>query len=327
MKPLSPNADAELSLGPARAYARLLTRTYSKSFFMATQLLPAHRRQDVYAVYGFCRYTDNIVDAPRDRDRATLRRELDAWKQEVVLAYSTGESQHPVLATFVRTMHERSIPLQHPLDLIAGVEMDLAIDRYHSFSDLRLFCYRVASVVGLMMTHVFGYHDSAAFAYAEDLGIGMQLTNILRDIDEDWRLHKKIYLPIDEMQDFGLSEEQVAEGRLDDVLRSFLGMQVNRAHSYFESAEPGIPMLHKSGQRAVRAASRLYQEILHEIERRNYDVFSRRPVVPGIRKIATLGYLLLPFSPPSRNELPKQSAPERKVTLPQSSFTHAPFID
>ncbi len=294
MHPISPNADAELDLGPAREYARLLTRTYSKSFYLATQFMPASRRHDVYAVYGFCRHTDNIVDAPRKRDRDILRNELNAWRDELNRAYVFGESQHPILATFIRTVHARGIPLQLALELIDGVEMDLVHDRYGSFADLRNFCYHVASVVGLMMTHVFGYNDRAAFPYAEDLGIGMQLTNILRDVDEDWRLRGKVYLPLDEMQAFGISVEDIEARRLNTHMKEFLRFQVQRAHSYFENAERGIPMLEKSGQSAVRAASRLYRGILTEIERSGYDIFSRRPVVSRIRKFATLGSMILP---------------------------------
>jgi 15-cis-phytoene synthase len=301
MPAISPNADAELDLGPAREYARLLTRTYSKSFYLATQFMPSSRRDDVYAVYGFCRHTDNIVDAPRKRDRDILRTELNAWRDELNRAYVFGESQHPVLATFIRTVIARGIPLQLALELVDGVEMDLVYDRYSSFTDLRTFCYHVASVVGLMMTRVFGYHDRAAFPYAEDLGIGMQLTNILRDVDEDWRLRGKIYLPLDEMQAFGISVEDIDARLLNTQMKEFLRFQVQRAHSYFENAEHGIPMLEKSGQSAVRAASRLYRGILMEIERNGYDIFSRRPVVSSLRKFATLGSMILPSkdaSPP-----------------------------
>lgn len=289
MTTFSPNADAGLDRIPALAYARLLTRTYSKSFYLATQFMPRAKRNDVYAVYAFCRYTDNIVDAPRSRDRGLLKIELDQWREELKQAYHSGESQHPVLALFVPLLLKYDIPLQLPLELIDGVEMDLTIDRYERFAQLRTFCYHVASVVGLMMTYVFGYRDRAAFPYAEALGIAMQLTNILRDIDEDWKLRGKIYLPLEELREHGVTAADIAARRMTPEMRRMIQAQVSRAHSYFEYAELGIPMLHRHGRSAVRAASRLYREILREIERANYDVFARRPVVSTSRKLRTLG--------------------------------------
>ena len=200
----SPNADAELNRGPARAYARLLTKTYSKSFYLATQFMSPAKKHDVYAVYAFCRYTDNIVDAPRNRENTALQTELTAWREELTIAWTTGESQHPVLGLFIPVLHKYDIPLQLPLELIDGVEMDLTYHRYERFTQLRHFCYHVASVVGLMMTYVFGYRDRSAFPFAEALGIAMQLTNILRDVDEDWQLRGKVYLPLDELHEYGI---------------------------------------------------------------------------------------------------------------------------
>lgn len=289
MRMNSPNADAGLDRIPASAYVRLLTRTYSKSFYLATQFMPRGKRDDVYAVYAFCRYTDNIVDAPRSRDRAMLKTELDQWRTELTQAYASGESQHPVLNVFIPLLHRYAIPLQLAFELIDGVEMDLTVDRYERFAELQTFCYHVASVVGVMMTYVFGYRDARAFPFAEALGIAMQLTNILRDVDEDWRLRGKVYLPLEELLAYGVSVEDIAARRMTPALRRLIAAQVRRAHSYFEYAEQGIPLLSRHGRAAVRAAARLYREILHEIERADYDVFARRPVVSTTRKFRTLG--------------------------------------
>jgi 15-cis-phytoene synthase len=327
MKMTSPNADANLDLLPARRYVQLLTRTYSKSFYLATQFMHPSRRDDVYAVYGFCRHTDNIVDAPRSRSHAVVKKELDAWREELTQAYLSGESQHPVLATFIRTALTRGIPVQLAHELIDGVEMDLHFDRYETFTDLRKFCYHVASVVGLMMTHVFGYNDRAAFPYAEDLGLGMQLTNILRDVDEDWRLRGKVYLPLDELAAHGLNEGDIAARRLDDTMKSFLRYQVERAHAYFERAEHGIPMLHRSGRSAVRAASRLYRGILHEIERNDYDIFSGRPVVSKFRKFTILGSMVLPFGNHSHYSFKEVDAPRHIVEARETTLPHMTSVD
>ena len=313
MSMTSPNADAGLDRIPARAYARLLTRTYSKSFYLATQFMPRAKRDDVYAVYAFCRYTDNIVDAPRHRDRGMVKVELDQWRAELSQAYDSGESQHPVLSVFVPLLHRSAIPLHLAQELIDGVEMDLTVDRYDRFAELQTFCYHVASVVGLMMTYVFGYRDRRAFPFAEALGIAMQLTNILRDVDEDWRLRGKVYLPLEELAAYGVSVEDIAARRFTPDMRRLIAAQVRRAHSYFEYAEQGIPLLSRHRRAAVRAAARLYREILHEIERAGYDVFARRPVVSTARKFRTLGRMAagswLPSGlPPVHDAMPSLDA-------------------
>lgn len=330
MSMTSPNADAGLDRIPARAYARLLTRTYSKSFYLATQFMPKGKRDDVYAVYAFCRYTDNIVDAPRGRDRAMVKNELDQWRAELQQAYDSGESQHPVLSVFVPLLHRHAIPRQLALELIDGVEMDLTVDRYESFAELQTFCYHVASVVGLMMTYVFGYRDHRAFPFAEALGIAMQLTNILRDVDEDWRLRGKVYLPLEELRAFGVSVEDIAARRMTPELRRLIAAQVRRAHSYFEYAEQGIPLLSRHGRAAVRAASRLYREILHEIERMDHDVFSRRPVVSTSRKFRTLGRMAagswLPSTRSTVSEILPSPDPEHPAGKGNADPTAVPLL-
>ena len=289
MLPLStPNADRALDLKSSRAYSRSLIRSYSKSFYIASLLLPRGLRQDVHSLYAFCRTTDNIVDAPRSRTREELQRELEIWREELQTAYRTGESQHPVIQGFVHVAQASAIELELPLDLIRGVEMDLLIDRYETFEDLYRFCYRVASVVGLMMTKVIGTNDDAAFRHAEQLGIGMQLANIVRDVKEDWQLRQKIYLPQQDLRVHGVAESAIAEGVMSPPMRALIKFEVDRAHSYFDGALEGIPMLKREGQFAIDAAATLYRGILGEIERNSYDVFARRPVVSTSRKLGVL---------------------------------------
>ena len=289
MQPVSsPNADRLLDLKASRIHARALIRSYSRSFYIASLLFPRRLRDDVYCLYAFCRYSDNIVDSPRPRGRDELQHELDAWRHELKMAYRTGESQHPVMHGFVDVALQHDIEIDLPMDLIQGVEMDLLIDRYDTFHDLYGFCYRVASVVGLMMSKVIGTSDEAALIHAEQLGIGMQLANILRDMGEDWSLRQKIYIPREDLESFGVSESMIASLHMTPELASLLKFEVDRAHRYFENAQRGIPMLRREGQFAVEAAARLYRGILGEIERNGYDVFSRRPVVGTSRKLRTL---------------------------------------
>jgi phytoene synthase len=284
----SPNADRLLDLGPAREHARLLLKTYSKSFYLASLLIPQPKRQDVFSLYSFCRYTDNIVDAPRDRSRDLLATELDRWEEELLTAYRTGESQHPVMLTFIDVALRKGIDREIPLELIEGVRMDLLHDRYATMTELSKFCYRVASVVGIMMTHVLGYRHEKAFVHAEQLGMGMQLANILRDVDEDWQLRRKIYIPQEELEAFGVSERDIEERRTTENVRLLMQSLVERADQYFELAGEGIPMLEEDGQFAIHAASRLYRGILLEIKRKGYNVFAGRPVVSTRKKLGTV---------------------------------------
>ncbi|MBN1997386.1 phytoene/squalene synthase family protein, partial [candidate division KSB1 bacterium] len=175
-------------------YARELTKEYSKSFYVSSLLLPKPQRWATFAVYGFCRYVDNLIDKPRKRTAEDIRTEIENLKSELTLAYQSGESEHPVISPFITTALHFDIPIEYPLELITGVLMDLDKKIYQTFDDLYLFCYRVAGVVGLMMTHITGYTNKDAFVCAEKLGIAFQLTNILRDIKEDKDMGR-IYIP------------------------------------------------------------------------------------------------------------------------------------
>jgi len=153
--------------------ARLVTAHYSKSFYISARMLPQEKRWATYALYGFCRYTDNLIDNPRQRSLEDLMDEVDFMKREIVRAYRSGESEHPVLQPYIVVAKKYGIPQDYPLELLKGVQMDLQKNRYQSFDELYLFAYRVAGVVGLMMTHVLGFKDPAAFKYAEKLGVAM----------------------------------------------------------------------------------------------------------------------------------------------------------
>lgn len=268
-------------------HARQVTAHYSKSFYLSTRLLPERKQWATYALYGFCRYADNLIDNPRQRSAGELQRELSHLAQELTVAYRTGESEHPILQPFILTAREYDIPEQYPQELLQGVEMDLRLSRYPTFDDLFLFAYRVAGVVGIMMTYVLGYRSEDAFHFAEQLGIAMQLTNILRDIKEDAR-RGRIYLPQEEITAYHLGEPQVTSGVMSDQMREFMRFQVRRAHQYYEAAEPGIRLLDKNAQFAIYAASKIYRGILSGIETRDYNPFLERVHVPKTEKLQIL---------------------------------------
>ena len=268
-------------------HARLLTSFWSKSFYFSARFLPKEKRWATYALYGFCRFADNLIDNPRNRPKQQLISEVACFRRELKLAYRWGESEHPILKPFILVAKKYGIPIEYPLDLLKGVQMDIEAIRYETFDDLYVFCYRVASVVGLMMTHIMGYKDDRAFEYAEKLGIAMQLTNILRDVKEDKEMGR-IYLPVEELKNFGLTEEDVFKENFNDQFRQLMKLQVERADSYYQEAANGIPMLSTDSQFAIYSASKIYQGILRKIEQRNYNPFLERVYVPLGKKFRIL---------------------------------------
>ncbi len=277
----------EKSNRAAFEYTRQITAHHAKSFYMCTRMLPEEKRWATFAIYGFCRYADNLIDTIRNREMSEILRETEFLADELRVAYRTGESQHPIICPFIVVAQRFEIPIDYPLDLLKGVQMDVQHARYKNFDELYVFCYRVAGVVGLMMTHVLEYHDRAAFLYAEKLGVAMQLTNILRDIQEDKRMGR-IYLPLDELQKFGCSENGILEERMTPAFKELMIFQVNRAHGYYDAANQGIQMLKTESQFAIRSASRVYRGILKKIEGRDYNPFLGRVFVPKHRKLSIM---------------------------------------
>jgi 15-cis-phytoene synthase len=269
------------------AYRRAATETAkgSKSFYFATRFFPPDLARSAHAVYWFCRHTDDLADECLTPEQG--RRDIDHWAESLALAYKTGVADHPVLAVFLDTVLNHNVPIEYAHELIEGMRMDLRSSWFETFADLRLFCYRAASVVGLMMCSLIGFEQAAdrerALAHAVDLGIAMQLTNILRDIGEDLG-RGRIYLPRDEMARFGYSEHSLLEHRRDDSFRELMKFQIGRARGYYEAGNLGIPMLNRRGRFAVEVASDVYKEILVKMESFDYDVFERRAVVPNTKK-------------------------------------------
>ncbi|MBB16069.1 squalene synthase [Candidatus Poribacteria bacterium] len=268
-------------------YSRKLIAHHSKSFYISARLLPIERRWATYALYGFCRYVDNLIDTPRQRTQAELLKEIDDIAIELQIASRTGESEHPIIRAFTVSANFFDIPIECALDLVSGVKMDLEHTHYETFDDLYPFCYRVAGVVGIMMTHILGQTNKNAFYYAEKLGIAMQLTNILRDIQEDKNMGR-IYLPLDELELFGVTKEQIINEIMSPNLRNLMEFQVNRAEEYYEKSKSGVPMLQKESQFAVYSAINIYRKILQKITERDFNPFLGRVFVPNKQKLTIL---------------------------------------
>jgi phytoene synthase len=264
---------------------RRITHRYAKTFYFASHCLPRDVRRHAYAIYGFCRWADNAVDEAPDVESA--RHRVERARSMLDLTYSDAPAA-PGLLAFRRTVRERDVP-KHLFDaLLDGMEMDLTITRYATSADLDLYCYRVAGVVGLMMTHVFGYRDDRCFSRAEALGRAMQLTNILRDVREDLD-RGRVYLPQDAMVDHGVTEDQLHLGQVDANFRALMRGQIERArHDYHESNLGIADLVTPSGRLTVRVMGRLYSRILDAIERLDYDVFRARAHVTTSGKLRGL---------------------------------------
>ena len=297
------------------------TRTFAKSFYFSSFLLPKEKRAAAYAVYTFCRYADNIVDsgttAAEDiRSRFT---ELNLFLDEV---YNTPGAELLDNSAFAQTVKTYNIPRKYFSDLIEGVCMDTELKRYNTFAELENYCYKVASVVGLIMTEIFGYSHKAALPYAVYLGKAMQLTNILRDIKEDYRMGR-IYLPNDELKCFEYTEDDIRTERMNENFAMMMRFNIDRARAYYELSTHGFPYLTNDGSRTtVVLMYKIYSSILTEIESYGYDVYSGRRYVSTAEKLKlTASYLLNRSERKRFSRLPDSKHHERLRSLyPNMNF-------
>lgn len=270
----------EIKTGYARAAK--ITKRYAKSFYFASLFLPEEKKSAAYSIYTICRLSDEATD----KDSSLL--ELSAVKRNIELVYSDGELNTNILSAFRHTVDKYSIPRHYFDKLIEGMYMDFLKNRYNDFSELEKYCYLVAGVVGMMMLKIFGNKEPAAEDYAVKLGIAMQLTNILRDIKEDYQ-RGRIYLPLDEMSYFGVSENDIASGRVSENFISLMQFQINRAKRYYAESAQGIALVpDKNSRFVICLIKETYSGILDEIEKNSYNVFLKRSYVGGWEKLANV---------------------------------------
>lgn len=258
----------QVALAAAYDRCQAITREHSRTFYLASSLLPADQRRAARALYAFCRTSDDLID----HDQGEAIESLEAWRQ---CALSAPPCDDPVALAWADTRLRYRIPVRYAEQLIAGVARDVTIHRYATFEELAAYCYGVASTVGLMAMHIIGYAGKQAIPYAVKLGVALQLTNILRDVQEDWRAGR-LYLPQDELAAYGLSERDVAAGQVHDRWRAFMRFQIARTRRLYAEALPGIALLDPGGRFAIAAAAELYRAILDDIEAHDFDIFRRR---------------------------------------------------
>ncbi len=278
-----------VTLSASREACRKMTRHHAKTFYFASHVLPAQKRSDAYSVYAFCRYVDDQIDlAPDETSRLRALADLSHLLHAAYGPEAAGESLEdslPWLRAFRETIRRRAIPALYFEDLLKGVEMDRGRVRIQTWDELETYCYRVASVVGLIMVHVLTEPAPELLKPARDLGTAMQLTNILRDIAEDWQ-RDRLYLPADELEKFGLTDDDIAQQRTGDSFQAMMRFQIGRARAYYSYAEPGIAALPDDGSRfCARLMSTVYAAILDEIERADYRVYRGRVRVSFSRKL------------------------------------------
>jgi len=282
-----------LSLASKRC--EYVTQLFSKTFYMGTSLMRADAREHVWAIYTWCRRTDDIVDSPRALlNMQTLEQDLNEWmiRLDNIWAGKPQDLFDLAMSETVKAYPKLSItPFK---DMIAGMVMDvpgIGKDRYENFDELYLYCYRVAGTVGLMTLPILGaakgYTEEKASEPAIALGIGFQLTNILRDVGEDLE-RGRIYLPLDEIKAFGLSEEDLFKCRVTPKYKEFMKFQIARARHYYTKAKEGVPMLAPDARFAVQASLDLYSRILDVIERNDYDNFRKRAYTTKLEKLSIL---------------------------------------
>ena len=290
-----------------RALCRRVLSVHSKSFALAAKLLPPDCQDDAAVVYAWCRHADDSVDlAAAGKPEAALRQLRDGLDE----VYSESPPADPVLGAFREVARRRAIPRDYPEELLSGMEMDAAGTDYDSMDRLLLYCFRVAGTVGLMMCHVLGVDDPIATRHAAHLGMAMQLTNICRDVVEDWN-RERLYIPDTVLQEHGGGDLRsklgaplpaTASGALAGSVRHLLGV----ADQFYRSGDQGLPLLGWRSAFAVRTARLVYSRIGQQLERRGCDVFSGRAYVPRRAKLRLVlrALVLAAAEAPARQQRP-----------------------
>ena len=267
-------------MNPTKFVSRL-TRKSRSNFFYAFLCLPRPQREALYAVYAFCRIVDDAVDV--GQDQAAKRKELERWRAEIAQVFD-GSPAHPAAQRLQEAVKLFPIPREALNEIIAGVEMDLDRSSYQTFDELYPYCYRVASAVGLCCIEIFGYSDVRAREYAVNLGVALQLTNIMRDVQPDARAGR-VYLPQEDLERFGVAAADLAAGRYTPEFLKLMEYEAARAHAYYARAWATLPRSDEHRLFAAEIMGRTYFALLETIERRRFQVFGARVGVPTPRKL------------------------------------------
>ncbi len=277
----------------SQQYCSRVARSRAKNFYYSFLLLTRQQRRAMCSIYAFMRYCDDLSDEPGANLAA-----MENWRVEMENALEGHYGGHPVWPAFHYTVRRFGIPHQYFRDMIDGVASDLEPRRVETFDELYRYCYQVASVVGLTTIHIFGFDTPSALPLAEQCGVAFQLTNILRDIREDAE-RGRVYLPAEDLQRFGVSEEDLKQGNQSEPVRRLLRFEAERARRYYDQSRPLLDLIHPRSRRSLEALIAIYSRLLDRIEQRNYDVFTARVRLSALEKSwilvqSVLGRPLLP---------------------------------
>lgn len=269
-------------------YCRKIAKVQAGNFYLTFHLLPRLKSDSMCALYAFMRISDDIADEPGEID--ATRKALGIWRDQTLGALN-GQFSHPIHPAFAAMVKRHQIPSRYLLDVLDGVEMDLDVSRYKTFDDLYKYCYRVASAVGLCCIHLWGFNSDKALLPAESAGIALQLTNILRDIKEDYA-RGRIYLPQEDMARFNYDEIKLSANVRDESFFCLLDFQARRAGEYYEQAQELTQYLDGNARGIYLAMLHTYKAILDKMQKNNFDLFSNRVKISTFRKLCLLAKYL-----------------------------------
>ncbi len=266
-----------------KQYCQQKTATSGSSFYYSFMFLPKQKREAITALYAFCREVDDVVDECTELKVAQVK--LAWWKEEIQNLYK-GNPIHPVTKALQPFIHTNHLSEEHFIEIIDGMEMDLNFNRYQDFKQLQLYCYRVASVVGILSAQIFGFHNRKTLKFAHDLGLAFQLTNIIRDVGEDAR-RNRIYIPLDDLAKFDVSEEDILNSRESNAVKNLLEFQIERAESYYDRALNELPNEDRKSQRVGLIMTAIYRTLLREIKADGAErVLNFRTSLGTLRKLS-----------------------------------------
>ena len=281
-----------LSVRRSYRYCRYVARKRAKNFYYSFLLLGKPQRNAMCAVYAFMRYCDDLSDDPAATDKEKLHEAITQWRVELAHALQGEYGENPLWPAFHDTVQRYRIPHRFFHEMIDGITSDLEPREIQTFDELYRYCYQVASVVGLTIIHIFGFTSIKALPLAEKCGVAFQLTNIIRDVREDAQLGR-IYLPLEDLQRFSVTADQLRSGKEDARFRDFIRYEAGRARQYYEDSAPLMDLIEPGSRRSLWALRAIYQRLLTRIEAADYAVLSSRINVPAASKLMLLGKALL----------------------------------
>jgi phytoene synthase len=262
-------------------YCQQKAAASGSSFYYSFLFLPPERRRAITALYAFCREVDDVVDEGLEPQVAAAK--LAWWRSEIAALFA-GEPHHPVTRALEPHREKFGLSAARMQEIIDGMEMDLRQTRYLDWAGLEAYCYRVASVVGLLAAGIFGYRDERTLEYAKNLGIAFQLTNIIRDVGEDARKNR-VYLPIEDLSRFGVPAADILRSQETPAFRSLMAFEAERARGYYEKAMAALPPADRRSQRPGLIMAAIYRALLDEIQREGFRVLTQRTSLTPLRKL------------------------------------------